>query len=72
MGTAVPPRHAAGMMAGPAASRDALHRHRHEDRGTTAACCGDDGGDDVAPAILQRNGDRDDGPKGAELFCNRG
>ena len=44
----------------------------YEDGDTTTACCGDGDGDDVAPAILQRNGDRDDGPKGAELFCNRG
>ena len=51
---------------------DALHRCRHEDGDTTTACSGDGDGDDVAPAILQRNGDRDDGPKGAELFCNRG
>ena len=66
--TAVPPRHVAGMATGPTASRDALHRHRHEDSGTTTACCGDG----VAPAILQRNGDGDGGPKGAELLCNRG
>ena len=38
------------------------------DGGTATACCGDD----VAPAILQRNDDRDGGPMGAELFCNRG
>ena len=31
-----------------------------------------DGRDSVAPAILQRNGDEDGGPKGAELLCNRG
>ena len=42
------------------------------DGGTTTACCGDDGGDGVAPAILQRNGDGDGGPKGAELLCSRG
>ena len=51
---------------------DALHRYRHEDRGTTTTCCRDDGRDSVAPAILQRNGDEDGGPKGAELLCNRG
>ena len=51
---------------------DALHRHRHGDRGTTTTCCRDDGRDSVAPAILQRNGDEDGGPKGAELLCNRG
>ena len=44
----------------------------YEDRGTTTTCSGDGDGDDVAPVILQRNGDGDDGPKGAELFCNRG
>ena len=51
---------------------DALHRHRHGNRGTTTTCCRDDGRDDVAPAILQRNGGGEGGPKGAELLCNRG
>ena len=58
----------------------------YEDGDTTTACSGDGDGDDVAPAILQRNGDGDGvapailqrngdgegGPKGAELFYNRG
>ena len=44
----------------------------YEDGDTTATCSGDDGGYGVAPAILQRNGDEDGGPKGAELLCNRG
>ena len=44
----------------------------HEDGDTTTACSGDGDGDDVAPAILQRNGDGEGGPKGAELLCSRG
>ena len=44
----------------------------YEDGDTTTACCGDGDGDDVAPAILQRNGDGEGGPKGAELLYNRG
>ena len=44
----------------------------HEDGGTTTACCGDGDGDDVAPAILQRNGDGEGGPKGPNYSITAG